>query len=62
LSSHDNVVPIPGTSNPKRLEENAGAVQIALSAQELAGIEQMVPKGVAAGARYDEQSMRLLNR
>jgi aryl-alcohol dehydrogenase-like predicted oxidoreductase len=62
LSSHDNVVPIPGTSSPKRLEENASAAQITLSAQELAGIEQIVPKGVAAGARYDEQSMRLLNR
>jgi aryl-alcohol dehydrogenase-like predicted oxidoreductase len=61
LSSHDNVVPIPGTSNLKRLEENAGAAQIMLSAQELASIQQIAPKGVAAGARYDEQSKRFLN-
>ncbi|MFL6600901.1 MAG: aldo/keto reductase [Steroidobacteraceae bacterium] len=61
LSSHDNVVPIPGTSSPQRLTENVAAAQITLSAQELASIEQIAPKGVAAGARYDEQAMRLLN-
>jgi aryl-alcohol dehydrogenase-like predicted oxidoreductase len=61
LTRHNNVVPIPGTSSVKRLEENAGAAQIALSAQELGSIDQIAPKGIAAGTRYDEQSMRLLN-
>ncbi|MDB6103117.1 MAG: aldo/keto reductase [Gammaproteobacteria bacterium] len=61
LTSHNNVVPIPGTSSVKRLEENAGAAQITLSAQELGSIDRIAPKGIAAGTRYDEQSMRLLN-
>jgi aryl-alcohol dehydrogenase-like predicted oxidoreductase len=61
LTSHDNVVAIPGTSNVQRLEENAAAVQITLSTQELERIDQIAPKGVAVGTRYDEQSMRLLN-
>lgn len=62
LTSHDNVVPIPGTSSVRRLEENAAATQIALTGQELARIDQIAPRGVAVGSRYDEQSMRLLNR
>jgi aryl-alcohol dehydrogenase-like predicted oxidoreductase len=61
LTSRDNVVPIPGTSSIRRLEENAAAAQIRLSTQELASIDQIAPKGVAAGTRYDEQAMRLLN-
>ncbi len=47
------MVPIPGTSSPKRLEENAGAVQIELTTQEMDRIEAIVPKGVAAGSRYN---------
>ncbi len=61
LTRHDNVIPIPGTSSPKRLEENAGAVQIELSAQEMDRIEAIVPKGVAAGSRYNAAMATLLN-
>lgn len=61
LSSHKNVIPIPGTSSVRRLEENAAAAQITLNGQELASIDQIAPRGVAVGARYDEQAMRLLN-
>jgi hypothetical protein len=43
------------------LEENVAAAQITLTAQELASIDRIAPKGVAVGTRYDEQSMRLLN-
>jgi aryl-alcohol dehydrogenase-like predicted oxidoreductase len=43
------------------LEENVAAAQITLTAQELASIDQIAPKGAAAGTRYDEQSMRFLN-
>jgi aryl-alcohol dehydrogenase-like predicted oxidoreductase len=61
LAGHDNVIPIPGTSSVKRLEENVGAVNIELSQEELARIDQIAPHGVAAGARYDEALNRLLN-
>jgi aryl-alcohol dehydrogenase-like predicted oxidoreductase len=61
LRGHANVVPIPGTSSVQRLQENAAAAQITLNGQELAGIDQIAPKGVAVGARYDDQAMRLLN-
>jgi aryl-alcohol dehydrogenase-like predicted oxidoreductase len=61
LTSHDNVVPIPGTSSVQRLEENVAAAQITLSTQELERIDHIAPKGVAVGTRYDEQSMRFLN-
>jgi aryl-alcohol dehydrogenase-like predicted oxidoreductase len=61
LTRHENVVPIPGTSSVKRLEENAAATQITLNAQELGSIDQIAPRGIAAGTRYDEQSTRLLN-
>lgn len=61
LVRHDNVIPIPGTSSVKRLEENLGAVDVRLSDDELARIEQITPHGVASGARYNEAMARLLN-
>jgi aryl-alcohol dehydrogenase-like predicted oxidoreductase len=62
LNRHDNVVPIPGTSSIKRLEENVGAVDIRLGEGELDRLDQIAPKGVAAGTRYDAAMMGLLNR
>ena len=56
-----NVIPIPGTSSVKRLEENVAAVDIELSQQELERIEQVAPSGAAAGTRYNEAMLRLLN-
>jgi aryl-alcohol dehydrogenase-like predicted oxidoreductase len=61
LVKHDNVIPIPGTSSVKRLEENVAAVDIELSPQELERIEQVAPSGAAAGTRYNEAMLRLLN-
>jgi aryl-alcohol dehydrogenase-like predicted oxidoreductase len=61
LAGHDNVIPIPGTSNPKRLEENVAAADIELTPQELERIEQIAPHGEVAGARYNEAMARLLN-
>jgi len=55
------VIPIPGTSSVKRLEENVAAVDIELSQQELERIEQVAPSGAAAGTRYNEAMLRLLN-
>jgi aryl-alcohol dehydrogenase-like predicted oxidoreductase len=61
LVRYDNVIPIPGTSSVKRLEENIAAVDVALTRQELDRIEQITPRGAAAGTRYNEAMLRLLN-
>jgi aryl-alcohol dehydrogenase-like predicted oxidoreductase len=61
LTRHDNVIPIPGTSSIKRLEENVAAADVVLTAQELDQIEKIAPPGVAAGTRYNEAMLRLHN-
>lgn len=53
----DDVVPIPGTTKPDRIIENAGAAKIKLSVDELSEIERSIPE--ISGDRYDEQTMRL---
>ncbi len=62
LAQGQEVIPIPGTSSTERLEENAGAVDVTLSGADLARIERVAPKGVAAGERYAPGGMQLLNR
>jgi aryl-alcohol dehydrogenase-like predicted oxidoreductase len=57
LSRGNDIVPIPGTKKRERLEENAGAVKISLSTEDLAEIEKIAPLGAAAGARYPEGSI-----
>jgi aryl-alcohol dehydrogenase-like predicted oxidoreductase len=55
-------VPIPGTTKPHRLEENLGAVQIVLDADELRGIDAAAARITVHGARYTEQMQRLVDR
>jgi aryl-alcohol dehydrogenase-like predicted oxidoreductase len=62
LISHPGVVPIPGSKIRARVEENAGAVNVRLSASEIAEIEEIAPKGVAAGTRYPAGAMAALNQ
>ena len=45
-------MPIPGTKSRRRLEENVGAVGVALSRADLARLDAAVPPGAAAGERY----------
>lgn len=52
MAQGDDIVPIPGTKRRKYLEENLGALDVRLSARELAEIEAIVPRGSFAGARY----------
>ncbi|MHB8813897.1 MAG: aldo/keto reductase [Steroidobacteraceae bacterium] len=61
LSRYDNVIPIPGTSSMKRLEENVAAMDVALTAREIDHFVRITPPGVAAGERYNEAMLRLLN-
>ncbi|MFV3306674.1 aldo/keto reductase [Pseudomonas sp. NY15181] len=60
LAQGEHLVPIPGTKQRKYLEENVAAVALELSADELAGIDAIFPAGAAAGGRYSEEVMRLI--
>jgi aryl-alcohol dehydrogenase-like predicted oxidoreductase len=61
LAQGSDVVPIPGTTSLKRLEENARAPEVVLSAADLDRIEELAPARVAAGTRYHENMMKFLN-
>jgi aryl-alcohol dehydrogenase-like predicted oxidoreductase len=56
LNQGDDVVPIPGTKHVRYLEENVAAVDVELSAGDLARIEEAFPKGATAGERYADMS------
>ena len=62
LAQGDNIVPIPGTKHRKYLEENVGAVNVKLTPEDLRRIDEVAPHGAAAGPRYPEQMMELVNR
>jgi aryl-alcohol dehydrogenase-like predicted oxidoreductase len=62
LSAHDDVVPIPGTSNLSRLEENVAAADIRLDRDDLDSIERASPREAVAGKRYNPQSLALVDR
>jgi len=55
------IVPIPGTKRRKYLEENAGALNVRLSRDDLTSIDEVAPKGAAAGLRYPESMMPFVN-
>ena len=61
LARGEDIVPIPGTKRRAYLEENLQAVDVALSASDLARIEAAFPAGLAAGPRYAEAAMRSIN-
>ncbi len=62
LARSERVVAIPGTRSNVRLDENAAAADLVLTDDEIRAIEEAFPKGVAAGTRYPEASMHLVNR
>lgn len=53
LTQRDDIVPIPGTRKIARLEENLGALEIALTDAERAALDEALPAGAVAGARYE---------
>lgn len=61
LLSKPHVIPIPGTSSIPRLEENVQAVDFSLTESDIAQIEDALPKGSAAGARYDPAMLHLVD-
>ena len=62
LAQGEDVVPIPGTKKRTRLEENVGAVDLLITAEDRARIDAILPPGAAAGSRYDAPEMQSLNR
>jgi aryl-alcohol dehydrogenase-like predicted oxidoreductase len=61
LAQGEDIVTIPGTKRRTYLEENLGALKVKLSSEDLKEINQAAPRGAAAGERYPEQTMRLIN-
>jgi aryl-alcohol dehydrogenase-like predicted oxidoreductase len=61
LAQGNDIIPIPGTKRIKYLEENAGALDVKLTADDLKRIEEVAPKGAASGLRYPEAMMSLVN-
>lgn len=61
LAQGADVVPIPGTKRRSYLEEDVAAADIELTAEDLASIEAVAPKGVAAGERYPSEHMARVN-
>ena len=62
LAKGDDIVPIPGSKRRSRVEENVGAAAVALTAQDVATLDEIAPAGVAAGERYPARSMSTVYR
>ncbi|MDG4788709.1 aldo/keto reductase [Micromonospora sp. WMMD1102] len=62
LAQGEDVLPIPGTKRVRYLEENAAAVDLGLTGDQVARLSAAVPVGAAAGERYPEQSMRFIGK
>ena len=62
LAQGDDIVPIPGTRRIANLDDNLGALDVALSSDDLGAIETVFPRGAASGARYPAASMAAINR
>jgi aryl-alcohol dehydrogenase-like predicted oxidoreductase len=61
LAQGKDIVPIPGTTIPEHLKENVEALNIKLSEEDLAKIDQTMPEGIASGSRYPEAMMHMVN-
>ncbi len=62
MQKGDYIFPIPGTKRIKYLEENAGAVNVSFTKEELETIDSIFPKDAAAGLRYPEQMMASIDK
>ena len=61
LAQDRNIVPIPGTKRRKYLEENVAAIDVKLTEEDLRRIDEIFPTGAAAGLRYPEHMMSIVN-
>jgi len=61
LAQGDHIIPIPGTRRRKYIDENVGAIDVTLSAADLARLDRIAPRNAAAGERYTPEGMKGLN-
>jgi len=61
LAQDQNIVPIPGTKRRQYLEQNVAAFDVKLNADDLRRIDEIFPSGAAAGLRYPEHMMSIVN-
>jgi aryl-alcohol dehydrogenase-like predicted oxidoreductase len=61
LAQGQDIVAIPGTKRRRYLEQNVGATEVTLGEADLAAIEEVSPRGVAAGERYDDRGLRTVH-
>ncbi|HZB47111.1 MAG TPA: aldo/keto reductase [Pyrinomonadaceae bacterium] len=62
MAQGEDIVPIPGTKRRKYLEENVAALEVGITPEDLRRIDEVAPKGAAAGTRYPEAGMAAVNR
>jgi aryl-alcohol dehydrogenase-like predicted oxidoreductase len=62
LAQGNDIVALFGTKRQKYLHENLGALQVVLTEADLRGIDEVAPRGVAAGERYTAEMMRFIGR
>src|SRR5512134_2935449 len=62
LARGQDIFPIPGTKRVDRLEENAAATVLDLSAEDISRLDAAFPAGAARGTRYPEQAMKAVHR
>lgn len=62
LAQGKDIVPIPGTKRAAFLDENLDAASVALNEHELRQIDEILPAGLATGARYHDAGMKAVNR
>ena len=61
LAQGEEIVPIPGTTRRAHLEENIAALEVTLTPEDLARLNEAAPKGTTAGERYPERAMKVVN-
>ncbi len=62
LAQGEDIVPIPGTEQRQHIKENVGALDVEITPEDLERLEEIAPKGAAAGERYSEAGMAAVNR
>jgi aryl-alcohol dehydrogenase-like predicted oxidoreductase len=61
MAKGQDIVPIPGTKSPRRLEENAAAAEVELSADDIEELDNAISRDAVRGSRYTDEMMTLLN-
>jgi len=62
LAQGDNIIPIPGTKKRKNLKDNAGSVDVTLTADDISQIEALLLKYPNIGERYNESNNRFVDK